>query len=83
LNKSNTYSGGAFGCAGYGHGKSSLGHKRKLPPHEQMKKISLIKAKQKLSHTEFQQRLKTVSCINYGEHGHVFEACTHQNLPDY
>ena len=37
---------------------------------------SWIKAKQKLSPAEFQQWLKTSSCINRGEQGHIFEACT-------
>jgi hypothetical protein len=67
---------GASGSEGYGHGNSSHGQKRKLPPHEQKKKDSWIKAKQKLSQAEFQQRIKTGSCINCGEHGHIFEACT-------
>jgi hypothetical protein len=64
------------GSEGHGHGNSSLRHKRKLPPHEQKKKESWIKAKKKLSPTEFQQRIKTGSCINCGEQGHIFEACT-------
>ena len=69
-------SGGASGSAGSGYGLSSHGQKRKLPPHEQKKKDSWLKAKQKLSSAEFQQRLKTGSCINCGKQGHVFEACT-------
>ena len=67
---------GAFGSEGHGHGNSLLGHKRKLPPYEQKKKDSWIKVKQKLSQAEFQQRMKTGSCINFGEQGHIFEACT-------
>ena len=67
---------GASGSEGYGHGNSSQRLKRKLPPHEQKKKDSWIKAKQKLSQAKFQQRIKTGSCINCGEHGHIFEACT-------
>ncbi len=74
--KSNKPSVGAYGSEGHGHGNSSIGHKRKLPPHEQKKKDSWIKAKQKLSPAEFQQRIKTGSCINYGEQGQIFEACT-------
>ena len=74
--KSNKSSVGAFGSEGHGHGNSSLGHKRKLPLREQKKKVSWIKAKQKLSQAEFQQRIKTCSCINCGEQGHIFEACT-------
>ena len=67
---------GVVGSDGHGHGNSSLGQKRKLPPREQKKNDSWIKAKQKLSPTEFQQRIKTGSCINGGEQGHIFEACT-------
>jgi hypothetical protein len=67
---------GACGSEVHAHGNSSLGHKRKLPPHEQKKKDSWIKAKYKLSQAEFQQRIKTGSCINCGEQGHIFEACT-------
>ena len=74
--KSNKPFVGAFGSEGHGHDNSSLGHKRKLPPHEQKKNISWIKAKQKLSQAEFQQRIKTDSCINCGEQGHIFAACT-------
>ena len=50
----------------------SLGQTRKLPLPEQRKKII---AKQKLSPAELQQRLRTVSCINCGKHGHICEAC--------
>jgi hypothetical protein len=67
---------GASDIEGHGLGNSSLGHKRKLPPHEQKKMDSWIKAKQKLTQAEFQQRIKTGSCINCGEQGHIFEACT-------
>ena len=74
--KSNRPSGGASGSMGHGHGNSSFGQKRKLPPHEQKKKDSWIKAKQKSSRAEYQQRIKTGSCINCGEQGHIFEACT-------
>jgi hypothetical protein len=45
--KPNKPSVGASGSEGHGHGKSSLGHKRKLPPNEQKKKDSWIKARQK------------------------------------
>jgi hypothetical protein len=38
------------------HGISAHGQKRKLPPHKQKKKDSWIKARQKLSPAEFQQR---------------------------
>jgi hypothetical protein len=69
-------SGGASGSGTSGHSLSQHGQKRKLPPHEQKKKDSWLKAKQKLSSAEFQQRLKTGSCINCGEQGHIFEACT-------
>ena len=68
--------GGASGSSTSSHGLSSHGQKRKLPPHEQKKKSSWIKAKQKLSSAEFQQRKKTGSCIYCGEQGHIFEACT-------
>jgi hypothetical protein len=74
--KSDKPSIGASGSKGHGHGLSSLGQKRKLPPHEQKKKDSWLKAKQKLSPAEFQQRIKIGSCINCGEQGHIFEACT-------
>jgi hypothetical protein len=47
-----------------------------MPPNEQQKKYSWIKAKQKLSQAELQQRIKTGSCINCGEQGPIFEACT-------
>jgi hypothetical protein len=47
-----------------------------LPPHEQKKKDSWIKGKQKLSPAEFQQIIKIGSCINCGEQGYIFEACT-------
>ena len=76
FDKSNKPSIGAFGSEGHEHGTSSQGHKRKLPPNEQKKKDSWIKAKQKLSPAEFQQRIKTGSCINCGEQAHIFEACT-------
>ncbi len=76
FDKSNKPSIGASGSEGHGHGNSSLGHKRKLPPRDQKKKDSWIKAKQKMSPAEFQQRIKTGSCINCGEQGHIFEACT-------
>ncbi len=49
--KSNKPSVGASGSEGHVHGNSSLRHTRKLPPHEQKKKGSWIKAKQKLSPT--------------------------------
>jgi len=49
------------------HGLSTHGQKRKLPPHEQNKKDSWIKAKQKLSSAEFRQRLKNGSFINCGD----------------
>ena len=68
--------GGASRSGTSSHGLSSHGQKRKLPPHEQKKKDSWLKAKQKLSSAEFQQRLKTGSCINCEEQGHIFEACT-------
>ena len=74
--KSNKPFVGASANEGHGHGLSSLGQKRKLPPHEQKKKDNWIKAKQKSSPAEFQQRIKTGSCINCGEQGHIFEACT-------
>jgi len=67
---------GASRSEGYGHGYSSLGQKRKLPPHEQNKKNSWIKAKQILSQAEFKQRIKTGSWINCGEQGHIFEEST-------
>jgi hypothetical protein len=76
FDKSHNPSVGASGNEGHGYGNSSQGQKRKLPPHEQKKKDSWIKAKQKLSPAEFQQRIKTGSCINCGEQGHIFEACT-------
>jgi len=47
--KPNKPSLGASGSEGHGHGNSSLGHKRKLPPNEQKKKDSWINAKHKLS----------------------------------
>ena len=40
FDKSNKPSVVVFGSEGHGHGNSSLGHKRKLPPHEQKKKDS-------------------------------------------
>ena len=58
----------ASGSEGHGHGNSSLGQKRKLPPHEQNQKGFLdIKAKQTLSQAEFHQRIKYGSCINCSE----------------
>ncbi len=74
--KSNKPYVGASSSEGHGHVNSLLGHKRKLPPYEQNKKDYWIKAKQKLSPAEFQQRIKTGSCINCGEQGHIFESCT-------
>ena len=68
--------GGASGDGTSSHGLSAHGQKRKLPPHKQKKKYSWLKAKQTLFAAEFQQRLKTGSCINCGEQGHIFEACT-------
>jgi hypothetical protein len=53
FDKSNKPFVGASGSAGHGHGNSSLGHNRKLPPNEQKKKDSWIKAWQKLSQAEF------------------------------
>ena len=76
FDKSHRPSGGASGSEGHGHGNSSLGLKRTLPPHEQKKKNSWVKAKHKSSQAEFQQRIKTGSCINCGEQGRIFEACT-------
>ncbi len=77
FDKSNKPSVGASGSEGHRHGLSSPWQKQKLPPHEQKKKESWIKAKQKLvSLAQFQQRIKTGFCINYGEQGHIFEACT-------
>ena len=67
---------GASGSEGHGHSNSSLGHNRKLSPHEQKKKDSWIKAKQKFSQAEYQPRMKIGSCINCGEQGHIFEAYT-------
>jgi len=71
---------GAHGCASgngtSGHGVSAHGEKKNLPPHEQKKKDSCIKAKQKLALVQLQQRKKTGSCINCGRQGHIFEACT-------
>jgi len=78
--KPNRPSIGASRSEGHGHGNSTLGQKRKLPPHEQKKKDSWIKAMQKLSPAEFHQRIKTGSCINCGEEGHIFEACTKPNI---
>jgi len=76
FDKSNRPSGGAFGSGGHVHGNFSLEQKRKLPPREQKKKDSWIKPKQELSSAEFQQIIKTSSCINYGEQCHIFDACT-------
>ena len=67
---------GASGSEGYGHGNSSQGQNRKLLPREQKEKDSWIKAKQKLFKAEFQQKIKTGSCINCGEQGLIFEAWT-------
>jgi len=67
---------GASGIGTSGHNVSTHGQKWKLPPHEQKKKDSRIKAKQKLSPAEIQKRLKNGSCKNCGEQGHMFEACT-------
>ncbi len=39
FDKSNKPFVGASSSEGHGHGNSSLGHKRKLPPHEQIKRI--------------------------------------------
>jgi hypothetical protein len=44
--KSSRPSGDASGGESHGHGDSSLGQKRKLPPHEQKKKDYCLKAKQ-------------------------------------
>jgi hypothetical protein len=60
---------GASCSEGHGHGNSSLGHKQKLPPNEHKKNDSWIKA-----HAEFQQRIKTGSCLYCGEQGYIFEA---------
>jgi hypothetical protein len=76
FDKSNKPSVGACGSEGHGHGNSSLWYERKLPPNEEKKNDSWIKAKQKLSQAEFQQRIQTGPCINCGEQGHIFEACT-------
>ena len=76
VEKSNRSSGGASDRGSHGHGNSSLRQKRKLPPHDQKKRDSWINAKQKLSPAEFQQRIKTGSCISCGEQGHIFEAYT-------
>ena len=46
--------GGASGSGTSSHGLSAHGQKRKLPPHEQNKKDSWLRAKQKLSSAEFQ-----------------------------
>jgi hypothetical protein len=40
FDKSNRPFVGTFGSGGHGHGNSSLGKKRKVPPHEQKKKDS-------------------------------------------
>ena len=45
FDKSNKPSVGAFGSEGHGHDNSLLGHKRKLPSHQQKKKDFWIKAK--------------------------------------
>jgi len=68
--------GGASGSGTSSHGLSAHGQKRKLPPHEQRKKDSWLKAKKYISSAEFQQRLKPGSCINCREQGHIFEAFT-------
>ena len=57
FDKYNIPSIGAYGNEGHGYGNSSLGLKRKLPPHEQKEKDSWIKAKQELFRVEFQQRI--------------------------
>jgi hypothetical protein len=44
FDKSNKPFVGASGSEGHGHGNSSLGHTRKLPPNEQKKKNSWIEA---------------------------------------
>ena len=54
FDKSNRPSVGTSIIEGHGHGNSSIGHTRKLPPHEQKKKDSWLKAKHKLSQGEFQ-----------------------------
>jgi len=83
FDKSNKPFVGASGSEGHGHGNYSLGHKRKLPPQEQKKKVSWIKAKEKLSPAEFQQRNKTGSCINCGEQGHIFGHVQSQSRLNY
>jgi hypothetical protein len=55
--KSSRTFGGAFDIEGHGYGNSSLEQKRKLPPRDQKKMESWIKAKQKMSEAEFQQRI--------------------------
>ena len=40
FHKSNRLFGGAYVSEGHGHGNSSLGQKRNMPPHEQKKKNS-------------------------------------------
>jgi hypothetical protein len=76
FDKFNRPSGGAFGNEGYGHGNSSLEQNKKRIPHEHKKKDSWLKAKHTLSQAEFQQSIKTDSCINCSEQGHIFETCT-------
>ena len=76
FNKSNRSSVGASGSGGHGHGNSSLGQKIKLPPREQKKKNFWIKSKQKSYQAGLQKQIKAGSCINCGEQGHLFEACT-------
>ena len=83
FDKSNKPSVGAYGSEGHGHGNSSPGHKRKLPPNEQKKKDSWMKAKQNLSQAEFQQRIKTGSCIYCGEQGHILRHALSQRLSNY
>ena len=50
--KSNRLSACASSSGGHEHANSSLGQKRKLPPREEKKRDSWIKAKQKLSPAE-------------------------------
>ena len=55
FDKSNISSSGASSSGSHGHGNSSLGQKRKQPPHEKKNKDSWIKAEYKLSPAEFKQ----------------------------
>jgi hypothetical protein len=50
--------------------------KENYPRVNKREKSSWTKAKQKLSPADFKQRLKPGSCMNFGEQGHIFEACT-------